>query len=272
MGWTLDDIPWDKFDATKIDPQMLKNMKAASLVEYNSGDYATYLCNVFKDDPQAQADIKQWAVEEKQHGLALAKWAERADPNFNFEESFKAFTEGFHIDLEVENSIRGSRCGEFIARCMVEIGTSSYYSSMKDACDEPVLKYICQKIAADEFKHYKLFYTYMKKYLEVDKLNLWKRISITLSRIRESEDDELAYAYFSANDDKTSDYNREKYRNYIIGQSYKNYRYPHLQRVVNMSFKAVGLKANDKIVNITAKVAHKIMQRRAKMLIKKSAA
>ena len=50
--WSLDDIPWEKFDPSKVDPELVKIVKAASMVEYNGGDYATYLCNVFSDQPE----------------------------------------------------------------------------------------------------------------------------------------------------------------------------------------------------------------------------
>ena len=74
-------------------------VKAASLVEYNGADYATYLCNVFHDDDDFQAAAKAWAAEETQHGAALARWAALADPQFNFEASFKRFTDGYAIPL-----------------------------------------------------------------------------------------------------------------------------------------------------------------------------
>ena len=45
-----------------------------------------------------------------------------------------------------------------IARCVVESGTSSYYSAIRDATEEPVLQEIAGRIAADEYRHYKLFY------------------------------------------------------------------------------------------------------------------
>ena len=48
--WQLEDIPWERFDRAKVDADLLKVIKAASLVEYNGADYATYLCNVFSDD------------------------------------------------------------------------------------------------------------------------------------------------------------------------------------------------------------------------------
>ena len=51
------------------------------MVEHNGGDYATYLCNVFHDDPEFQDTANRWAQEEVQHGEALARWAELADPS-----------------------------------------------------------------------------------------------------------------------------------------------------------------------------------------------
>ena len=52
--WTLDDIPWDRFDPTKIDPDIVKVVKAASMVEANGGTYANYLAKVFHDDRSFQ--------------------------------------------------------------------------------------------------------------------------------------------------------------------------------------------------------------------------
>jgi hypothetical protein len=64
MGaWTLDDIPWDRLDRAKVDPEILRIVKAASLVEQNGGDYARYLCNVFHDDPAFQEVARHWGDE-----------------------------------------------------------------------------------------------------------------------------------------------------------------------------------------------------------------
>ena len=42
--------------------------------------------------------------------------------------------------------------------------------------DEPVLKVICHKIAGDEFRHYKLFYTHLQRYLAKEKPGLPRRL------------------------------------------------------------------------------------------------
>src|SRR3546814_19360443 len=88
---------------------------------------------------------------------------------------------------------RGSRAGELVARCIVEVGTSSYYTALGNAAEEPVLKAICKHLAADELRHYKLFYTHLRDYLAKEELNQWQRLKVALGRIVESEDDELAY-------------------------------------------------------------------------------
>ena len=131
--WRLEDVSWDRFQGDKVDPELLKVIKAASLVEFNGADYATYLCNVFQGDEEFQSAAKAWAEEEVQHGQALARWAELADPDFDFAASFKRFTDGYSIPLEAQSSVRGSRSGELVARCIVEVGTSSYYSALGEA-------------------------------------------------------------------------------------------------------------------------------------------
>ena len=138
--WTLEDIRWQDFDPSKVDAGVLCAVKAAALVEFNAPDYVTYLCNVFADRPDVKEMLVGWGKEEIQHGQALARWAELADPTFNFEAAFKRFQAGYRIPLNEMQSVRGSRAGELVARCVVESGTSSYYTAIKDATDEPVLR------------------------------------------------------------------------------------------------------------------------------------
>ena len=75
MRWTLDTINWKLFQKDKLDPEILKALKAAALVEYNAPDYVGYLCNVFRDYPDVQQLIRDWGEEESQHGRALAAYA-----------------------------------------------------------------------------------------------------------------------------------------------------------------------------------------------------
>ena len=245
-GWTLDDIPWASFDSAKVDPALLAAVKAAALVEYNAPDYVTYLKRVFRDAPDTLARIEQWGCEETQHGMALARWAEMADPSFNFQVAIARFRAGYkpaHFASDDELSIRGSRRGEMIARCVVECGTSSFYSAIRDATEEPVLKSIAGHIAADEFRHYKLFFETLHAQDEPE-MPFWRRVLVAVTRVRESDDDELAYAYYSANiapeREAELPYRRDVYAKAYHAKAMTLYRRHHIRKLVQMVAKAVG--------------------------------
>jgi rubrerythrin len=243
MGnWTLESIAWDRFDASKVDPEILRNIKAAALVERNGGDYGIYLERVFADDPPFLEAIRIWVAEEVQHGMALGRWAQLADLAWDFDSAFARFRDGYKLPLDATSSVRGSQAGEMMARCIVETGTSSYYSALKDATEEPVLKQVCGRIAADEFRHYKLFYTHLRRCLQRDRLGLWGRLRIGWGRLAESEDDELDYAYFAANESADSIYDRKRYMQAYARRAYPLYRQTHVQRAIAMVLKAIGLQ------------------------------
>lgn len=241
--WTLETIDWKAFDASKVDPELLKLARAASLVEANAGDYVDYLRKVFKGaDAETFAVLERWGAEEVQHGAALARWAERADPDFNFEKAFARFRKGYkpvHF-INADASVRGSRGGEMITRCVVECGTSSGYTALRDQAEEPVLKQIAGLIAADEFAHYRLFYDLM--HAQTDRPpSLWRRLRIAMSRVSESTDDELAYAYYSANLPVGAPYDRHACNRAYQGLMLALYDRSHIASMVGMVARAIGL-------------------------------
>ena len=258
--WTLDDIPWDKFDPTKIAAEIVPVVKTASLVEYNSGDYAAYLRNVFSDDPAFQDAADAWASEERQHGQALGQWAQKADPGFDFEASFQHFVSGYRISVESTTSIRGTRSGELIARCVVESGTSSMYTALRDATDEPALKAICHRIAGDEFRHFKMFYRYLQGYLPEERLSLMPRLMVVCGRFLEVGDDELAFAYHCANE-PNRDYDRAKANKAYIRVAAGLYRRAHLDRAVGMMLKASGVSPEGRFGEVARRLAWFHLQR-----------
>jgi hypothetical protein len=247
QGWTLDDVHWSLFDPKKIEPALLATVKAAALVEYNAPDYVTYLKRIFVGaGPETIAAIEQWGREEAQHGRALGRWAEMADPSFKLEDAFARFRKGYtpaHFSDEDEASVRGSRRGEMIARCVVESGTSSYYSAIRDASEEPVLAEIAGRIAADEYRHFKLFYDIQHAQPEPE-LGFWKKLSIAVGRVRESDDDELAFSFYCANvppeQEATTPYDRKKFSKLASQASMAAYHRKHIDKLVQMVVKAVG--------------------------------
>jgi len=257
--WRIEQVEWDRFDPSKIDPGIIPLVKAAAMVEKNGVDYAQYLKGVFVDDPDFRQASDNWAVEEVQHGDALGKWAMLADPSWDFDESFKRYREGYKIDVNADASIRGSRTGELIARCMVETGTSSYYTALGEETEEPVLKEICRLIAADEYRHFKLFYDHMKRYLAREKLSFLQRLKVAAGRIGESEDDELAFAFHCGNDAVGVPYDHNRCIAGYMSRAMGYYRYRHIERGMGMVFKSVGLSPRGRLSGIAAKGAWRLL-------------
>jgi len=81
-----------------------------------------------------------------------------------------------------------------IARCVVESGTSSFYSAIRDSADN--------RAEGDRgphrrrrIPHYKLFLETLNAQDEPE-LPWWRRVLVAATRVNESSDDELAYAYY----------------------------------------------------------------------------
>lgn len=269
-GWTLDDVQWTKFDAAKVEPGLLAAVKAASLVEYNAADYVTYLKRVFKDSGIGTlAALDRWGGEEVQHGRALGRWAKMADPSFDFEEASARFRAGYkppHFASGSDTSVRGSRRAEMIARCVVECGTSSYYSAIRDAAAEPVLKDVAARVAADEFRHYKLFFEMLRKQDEPD-LPVWKKLWIAANRVSESDDDELAYAYYCANvakaDEAKIPYDRAQFARAYNRTATALYRRHHIDKLVQMVAKACGARAQSWLTTLASVLLWRMLCLRA---------
>lgn len=270
QGWTMEDIHWSLFDSSKVTPSLLAAVKAAALVEYNAPDYVTYLKRVFADSgPATLASLEQWGREEAQHGRALGAWAEMADPNFKLEAAFARFRRGYtpaHFGDSQQGSVRGSRRGEMIARCVVESGTSSYYSAIRDATEEPVLQEIAGRIAADEYRHYKLFYDTLNAQPEPD-LSFWQKLKIAVGRVRESDDDELAFSFYCANvspeEEVLKPYNRKIYSRLASQASMSVYSRHHIQKLVQMVTKAVGADPHGWLANVAGALLWRRMAARS---------
>jgi hypothetical protein len=265
--WRIEDVAWERFDPAKVDPAIVPLVKAAAMVERNGTDYATYLNSVFRDDPDFGRAADAWSVEEVQHGNALGRWAALADPGWNYLAAFARFREGYRLDLDVERSIRGSRTGELIARCMVETGTSSYYTALGEATSEPVLRQVCQLIAADEYRHFKLFYDHMRRYLARERIWFPRRLGIAAGRIGESEDDELAYAYHCANEPAGTRYDRARCTAAYMVRAMGFYRFRHIERATGMILKSVGLPPRGRLSDLAARLGWRFVQHRRRRLI-----
>ncbi len=267
--WRIDDVCWDRFDAGKLDPNLIPLVKAAAMVERNGADYAIYLHGVFADDADFRQASDTWAMEEVQHGDALGRWATLADPSWDFSVAFDRYRAGYKLPLDATGSVRGSRSGELIARCMVEIGTSSYYSALAEATAEPVLRQLCKHIAADEFRHYKLFYDHMRRYLAREKVGSLRRLRIALGRIFESEDDELAFAWHCGNQPESHQFRRADCTAAYLGRAMQFYRFRHIERGMGMVLKVVGITPRGRLSSVATKLAWGLLRWRRRQFMRR---
>ncbi len=264
--WTIDSLDWMRFDPAKVDAQLLRLVKTASLVEANAADYVIYLRNVFADDAAFVAVVEQWGVEERLHGEALGRWAEMADPAFNFDQALADFRAGYQLNLQIDQSIRGSRAAELIARQVVETGTSSFYSAIRDACDEPLLKDITARIASDEYFHYQLFRKHFARYQQIQPMSWLAKLKVAATRFQEAEDDELGYAYFAANvlqHDRAANYTARDYGKDYWRIAIALYRRPHIDTAVRMMLRAIDARGNGWLQHVLSSVLWWLTRRQA---------
>lgn len=168
--WTLDDIPWSTLRRERVAgcEELLYMVASASFIETTSDLYTHNLVRHFAGDAEVSAWLEQgWEPEELQHGRALRKYLRHAWPEFDWEACYA----GFYADygrLCKPEMLLPERSLELAARCVVEMGTASYYTALHHVCDEPVLAQLAQHIFQDEVGHYKYFYKYFRRYRDIE--------------------------------------------------------------------------------------------------------
>jgi hypothetical protein len=129
-----------------------------------------------------------------------------------------------------------------------------------------VLIEICKRIAADELRHYKMFYANMKRYLDVEKATKLQRLRVALGRVVETEDDELSYAYYAANCDPETPYERETNNKAYMRRAFEYYHPKQVERAVSMTLKASGFSPQSWYGRFAARAAWWFVRRRAAKL------
>ncbi|WP_339863874.1 ferritin-like domain-containing protein [Paremcibacter congregatus] len=256
MTWTQAHIPWDDFKPDQVNPTIVPIVKTAALIEANSASYVAYLQNVFSAERNISKAIDVWGQQEYQHGLTLGRWAALADPSFSFFHSLDFFRKGYQIPAYEAGSTRGSPVGELLARCVVEAGTTSFYTALYEQTSEPCLKQICLLIAQDERSHYRLFRALTAKYYhtEYDAMPIWDKIKTVVGRATETDDDEIAYAYYSAHDRHLHSgevpYDREKCSKLYFSRIYRLYQKKHIELLVRLMVQAIGNTPNSPVTTV----------------------
>ena len=183
--WHLDDISYGDIDIARVREreELFILVCSASFIESCSDIYTHNLVTNFADDSEIADWLSgQWEPEELLHGRALKAYVEHVWPEFDWNRAFADLLLEYSRLCSVEK-LEPTRAQEMVSRCIVEMGTATYYEALHAVCDEPILQDLAWRIRNDELKHYKHFYRYFLKYQKEDPISrsqvvaaLWRRL------------------------------------------------------------------------------------------------
>lgn len=183
----MTDVPFKAIDhaAVRDRDDLFLLVCAASFIESGSDMYAANLIDMFDDDASVCDWLRDhWEPEELQHGRALRAYTEQVWPGFPWDEAFADFLDEY-ARLCTLDELEPTRAQELVARCMVEMATTSSYHALHTVSPEPVLRELAWRIRCDEVQHYKHFYRHFLTYRQREDTRRGQVLSTVLHRIAE---------------------------------------------------------------------------------------
>ncbi|MFK8002719.1 MAG: hypothetical protein AB8H86_24250, partial [Polyangiales bacterium] len=243
--WSLADVDWAAFRADLVDARTLWIVHATCLVESRADLYAAYTGEVVRgaSQPGAEDLIHEWGEEEAQHGHALQAWLALADPETSFAERDEDYRSNVAYYVADGTPVRGSVQNELFCRCIVEALASAYYRAIHDSTEEPVLRELCVKLARDEARHFSMFRRLLMAEREKGANSLWRNTWLTLRRVKELENDQVAYAFHcSGPEGESSCYGQKDAARRFLPNLYDLYEPEHLEYAGRLVAKAFDIR------------------------------
>jgi hypothetical protein len=187
LPWTLEDLDFSKIHHDRIQGRddLFLLVCSASFMESGSETFTRNLLDYFAGDDEVGTWLTTaWEPEELQHGRALKAYVQHVWPEFNWDAAYAEFFDEY-AKLCTTEALEPTRGQEMVARCMVEMGTTTYYQALSAVCDEPVLSDLTWRIRSDEVQHYKHFYRYFLKYCDKDAVGRPQVLATTWRRVAE---------------------------------------------------------------------------------------
>lgn len=120
-----------------------------------------------------------------------ARYVEAVWTDFPWQQAYDSFFAEYSQLCTMGGCIPIGRL-EMVARCVVEMGTTTYYQTLRGLSDEPVLYQLLSNIRNDEVGHYKHFLQYFKQLQDeqpVGRLRIAGALYGRLKELRESDSD-----------------------------------------------------------------------------------
>jgi hypothetical protein len=214
--WTLDDIPWDEIDRQAMTGEeiLFYLITTASFVETATDTYTQNLVEYYADDPEIASWLRDhWQAEELQHGLALKRYVQLTWPCFDWNRVYARFFEEFSAKC-ASDGLESNRCLEAVSRCIVEMGTSCYYTAISGLSPDPVLRKLTHFIREDEIRHYKYFYRLFSTYQRREGTGRVRILRAIVRRLKmlDFEDSNIALKHAYAIQHPGVRFDRRRYR------------------------------------------------------------
>ncbi len=245
--WSVEEISYETLacDRVKDDTQLLYLLASASFIEITADLYTHNLIEFFADDHETVEWLeKSWEPKELQHGVALKRYVTTAWPDFDWETAYRNFFSEYSQVCSME-ALAPKRSLELVARCVIETGTSSFYTMLEEFDREPVLTQLVAKIRADEVRHYKHFYQYFQKYSERERPGRMAVLATLLKRAAEvqSEDALIAFKYVYLARNPGAELRKSDYQLYRDSVRLIAKRHFPQEMAVKMMLKPLGMGA-----------------------------
>lgn len=156
VRWTLEEVPWDRLDRSKADPELLDLVREIAFSELTTFSASQRFLKDFWDDPDFTQWISVWFYEETRHPNILLKWLRHFDVTVD---------DRFLLRGRGTSAFMKSRMGTLVTNVISEMVAASNYHNLSLHAAEPVLSWLAQNISNDEARHASSFYSYAKRML-----------------------------------------------------------------------------------------------------------
>ncbi len=158
VRWDMEkDIPWDRFDASKLSDEQAATIKMNAITEWAALPATEMFLRDNHHDSDFSAFMSVWFFEEQKHSLVLMEYLRRFKPELvPTEAELHAVRFTFDPAPPLE-TLMLHFCGE--------IRLNHWYRRAAEWHTEPVIKQIYETISRDEARHGGAYLRYMKKAL-----------------------------------------------------------------------------------------------------------
>lgn len=160
--WDMSSIPFDQIDRTKVDAEIIHDIKHVTLTELSALPATKMFIRDFSHDTDFQRFISVWSFEEGKHSLALQRWLEKLDVELTTPEMDK-----INLDFEIAPWIE-TLTMHFLGEQRLGMWYAGFAgfgpgSRNDTTMPEPVLKHIFKLMAQDEWRHAGCYFAFLKK-------------------------------------------------------------------------------------------------------------